>query len=110
MIVENYVDAVLGLQYGDEGKGKITASLADQFNYDFTVRYNGGPNAGHSIHKQNGADYALHQLPSSIAYQKPGYIAPGCVLDFEKLMQETSDFMLVEGFDPLNYLYIHHHL
>jgi len=107
MIIEDYVDAVIGLQYGDEGKGKVTASLADQFNYDFTVRYNGGPNAGHSIRKQNGADYALHQLPSSIAYQKPGYIAPGCVLDFKKLMEETSDFMLVEGFDPLNYLYIH---
>ncbi len=107
MIVTEYVDAIVGLQYGDEGKGKITASLVDQFDYDYTVRYNGGPNAGHSICKQNGADYSLHQLPSSIAYQKPGYIAPGCVLDLEKLLQETSDFMLVEGFDPLDYLHIH---
>ena len=90
MIVTEYVDAIVGLQYGDEGKGKITASLIDQFNYDYTVRYNGGPNAGHSICKQNGADYFLHQLPSSIAYQKPGYIAPGCVLDMEKLIQESS--------------------
>ena len=107
MIVRDYVDAVIGLQYGDEGKGKITASLVAAKDYDYTVRYNGGPNAGHSIHKQNGAHYALHQIPSSIAYQKPGYIAPGCVLDIEKLMEETSDFILVEGFDPLDYLYIH---
>lgn len=107
MIVRDYVDAVVGLQYGDEGKGKITASIVDQMDYEYTVRYNGGPNAGHSIHKNNGAHYALHQLPSSIAYQKPGYIAPGSVLDFEKLMKETSDFILVEGFDPLDYLYIH---
>ena len=107
MIVNDYVDSVIGLQYGDEGKGKITASIVDAKDYDYTVRYNGGPNAGHSIHKQNGAHYALHQLPSSVAYQKPGYIAPGCVLDVKKLMQETSDFILVEGFDPLDYLYIH---
>ena len=107
MIVRDYVDAIVGLQYGDEGKGKITGSLVEQRDYDYTVRYNGGPNAGHSIHKNNGAHYALHQLPSSIAFKKPGYIAPGCVLDIEKLMQETSDFMLVEGFDPLDYLHIH---
>jgi adenylosuccinate synthase len=106
MIVNNYVDAVVGLQYGDEGKGKITASLIEQKDYDFTVRYNGGPNAGHTICKQNGAEYSLHQLPSSIVYQKPGYIAPGCVLDIDKLIQEASDFILVEGFDPFEYLYI----
>lgn len=107
MIIRDYVDAIVGLQYGDEGKGKITASLVEAKDYDYTVRYNGGPNAGHSIYKQNGAHYALHQIPSSIAYQKPGYIAPGALLDVKKLMQETSDFILVEGFDPLDYLYIH---
>ena len=107
MIIENYVDAVIGLQYGDEGKGKITASLIEEKSYELTARYNGGPNAGHSIHKKNGAHYELHQLPSSIPYQEIGMIGPGCVLDIKKLHAEIEDFKKVEGFDPSDYLLIH---
>jgi len=106
MIIENAVDIITGLQYGDEGKGKITASLVEQKRYEITARYNGGPNAGHSIHKQNGAHYELHQLPSSIPFQEMGLIGPGCVLDINKLAEEVEEFKKVEGFDPLPYLYI----
>jgi len=55
--------AVVGLQWGDEGKGKIVDLLAEQ--YDVIVRYNGGANAGHTVvigHQK----YALHLLPSGI--------------------------------------------
>jgi adenylosuccinate synthase len=107
MIINEYADAVVGLQYGDEGKGKVTASLIEQMpSYQLTARYNGGPNAGHSIHKKNGAHYALHQIPSSVPYQSLGWIGPGTVLDVEKLKKEIEEFKTVEGFDPTDYLYI----
>jgi len=107
MIIEGSVDAVIGLQYGDEGKGKIVGSLIEQKHYELTARFSGGPNAGHSIHKQNGAHYALHQIPSSVAYQSLGMIGPGCVLDIDKLYLEIEEFKKVEGFDPTDYLIIH---
>ena len=44
------LDIVVGLQYGDEGKGKIVNYLASNNNYDYCIRYNGGPNAGHTIY------------------------------------------------------------
>jgi adenylosuccinate synthase len=106
MIAES-VDAVIGLQYGDEGKGKITASLIEQKRYSMTARFSGGPNAGHSIHKKNGAHYSLHQIPSSVPYQELGMIGPGCVLDVNKLYLEIEEFKKVEGFDPTDYLIIH---
>ena len=106
MIVKNYVDAVIGLQYGDEGKGKITAGICDAKNYSLTARYNGGPNAGHTINIDGATQLKLHQLPSSIAYKKPGYIGPGCVVDFTKLEEEAINFKEIMGFDPYDYLKI----
>lgn len=104
--INNYVDIVLGLQYGDEGKGKIVAGISEQKNYQFTARYNGGPNAGHTINLKNGKQLKLHQLPSSIAYKKDGYIGPGTVIDFSELEIELYKFREVMGFDPLDYLFI----
>lgn len=106
MIVKNYVDAVIGLQYGDEGKGKITASICDAKDYAVTARYNGGPNAGHTINIDGATQLKLHQLPSSIAYKKQGYIGPGCVVDFTKLEEEAKIFKDTMGFDPYQYLSI----
>lgn len=106
MIIDKHVDAVIGLQYGDEGKGKVTASIAEQYEYDLNARYNGGPNAGHSIHKQNGAHYELHQIPSAVAFEQLAYIGPGCVIDLPKLKKEIEDFKKVEGINPLDYLTI----
>lgn len=54
---------VVGLQYGDEGKGKIVDWLSRKFTY--VVRYNGGPNAGHTVENGHGK-FALHQVPSGI--------------------------------------------
>jgi adenylosuccinate synthase len=106
MIINEYVDAVIGLQYGDEGKGKVTAALINHNDYELCARYNGGPNAGHSIHKENEAKYELHQLPSSIPYKKTGWIGPGTILDLPKLRKEVDEFKTVEGFNPLEYLRI----
>ena len=57
------VDAIIGLQWGDEGKGKIVDYLADQ--YDLVCRFQGGPNAGHTLYVE-GKKYVLHTIPSGI--------------------------------------------
>ena len=106
MQIDQHVDAIIGLQFGDEGKGKICAGVSSQINYELTARYNGGPNAGHTIVIDNSKTLKLHQLPSSIAYEKPGHIGPGTVIDFNKLQIEISHFQEVMGFDPLKYLTI----
>lgn len=106
MRIDSYVDAVIGLQYGDEGKGKICAGISSQIEYEFTARYNGGPNAGHTIRVDDSKTLRLHQLPSSIAYKNSGYIGPGTVIDFNKLQLEVDHFQEVMGFDPLEYLFI----
>ena len=106
MIINSHVDAVVGLQYGDEGKGKITAGILSQTQYDVTARFNGGPNAGHSIHKENGAHYALHQLPSSLVYNQPGLIGPGCAVDYEKLKKEIIEVNAVEGLNVEHKLFV----
>ena len=57
------LDVVLGLQWGDEGKGKIVDVLADS--YPVIARFQGGPNAGHSIHF-DGVEFVLHTIPSGV--------------------------------------------
>lgn len=57
------VDVILGLQWGDEGKGKIVDYLATR--YDIVARFQGGPNAGHTL-KFDGKKYVLHTVPSGI--------------------------------------------
>jgi len=80
--------AVVGLQWGDEGKGKIVDLLTAR--HDFIVRYNGGANAGHTV--QVGDErYPLHLVPSGILYpEKVCVIGNGVVLDPEKLLDEIS--------------------
>ena len=57
------VDVILGLQWGDEGKGKIVDYLAEK--YDIIARFQGGPNAGHTL-KFDGKKFVLHTVPSGI--------------------------------------------
>jgi adenylosuccinate synthase len=80
---------IVGAQWGDEGKGKITDLLAQ--NSDLVCRYQGGPNAGHTIIR--GAErYALHQVPSGILYPAKGcVIGAGCVVDPEGLVAEIDE-------------------
>lgn len=80
--------ALLGLQWGDEGKGKIIDHLAADF--DVTVRFQGGGNAGHTV-VVDGQKYVLHHVPSGILQPgKTAYIADGTVLDVETLLEELE--------------------
>ena len=73
------LDVVLGLQWGDEGKGKIVDVLAG--NYPIVARFQGGPNAGHSLHFE-GKSYVLRSIPSGIFRQGAiNIIGNGVVLD-----------------------------
>lgn len=80
-------DICVGLQHGDEGKGKVSYNLTKKNNYDLCVRFNGGPNAGHSIY-HNGIKIVLHQIPCGIIHNIPCVIGPGCVVDLKKLRDE----------------------
>lgn len=80
---------VLGLQYGDEGKGKITDSLAKQS--EWVIRFNGGSNAGHTLWV-NGKKLVTHSVPSGVLYSHvKNYIGAGCVLDPVSLKKELED-------------------
>lgn len=80
------VDVILGLQWGDEGKGKIVDFLAEK--YDLVCRFQGGPNAGHTI-KIDGKKYVLHTIPSGIFRQEiTNVIGNGVVLDPITMVKE----------------------
>ena len=80
--------AVVGLQWGDEGKGKIVDLLTAD--HDYIVRYNGGANAGHTV-VVAGKKYALHLIPSGIlSPEKNCVIGNGVVVDPEKLLEEID--------------------
>ena len=73
------MDVLLGLQWGDEGKGKIVDVLAPQ--YEVVARFQGGPNAGHTL-EFDGIKHVLHQIPSGIfRSQILNIIGNGVVLD-----------------------------
>ncbi len=91
--------AVIGLQWGDEGKGKVIDLLASRF--DAVVRYNGGANAGHSV-VIGGRRHALHLLPSGVFHKGVlGVIGNGVVVDPEALLREIEG-LREAGVDPLN--------
>jgi adenylosuccinate synthase len=80
---------LIGLQYGDEGKARVMDPFLDD--YDIVARFNGGPNAGHTLNVGN-VKIALHQIPSGIFYDKMKlYIGSGCVLNPMKLLGEIQD-------------------
>lgn len=82
------VDVILGLQWGDEGKGKIVDYFAP--NYDIIARFQGGPNAGHTLYVNN-QKVVLHQIPSGIFHQNTiNIIGNGVVLDPVTLKKECE--------------------
>lgn len=83
------VDAVLGLQYGDEGKGKVCHSLLNKKKYTHVIRFNGGSNAGHTIY-HNGKKLITHLIPSGVFFGVKSIIGPGCVVDTHKFFQELN--------------------
>lgn len=84
---------VTGAQRGDEGKGRIVDHLAKQ--KDIIARFNGGPNAGHTVVTQDEKVLRLHQIPSGIAYpDKLNIIGNGALLDPIRLLEEINDLEL----------------
>lgn len=82
------VIAIVGANWGDEGKGKMTDVLAAQSSY--VVRFQGGSNAGHTIINQYGK-FSLHMLPSGVFYPSvTNIIGPGTALDTEVLVKELQ--------------------
>jgi adenylosuccinate synthase len=97
------IDVVLGLQWGDEGKGKIVDVLTPQ--YDVVARFQGGPNAGHSL-EFNGQKHVLNTIPSGIFHQHTiNVIGNGVVIDPITLKKEIEKVM-ASGVDPRKNLYI----
>ena len=79
---------IVGAQWGDEGKGKIVDLLAQSS--ELVCRYQGGPNAGHTI-VRDGETFKLHHVPSGILYQgKISVIGAGCVVDPRLLVEEID--------------------
>ena len=88
------VIAVIGAQWGDEGKGKIVDLLAERF--DVVVRYQGGHNAGHSVQIGNNS-FVLHLLPSGIVHEgKTCVLGNGMVID-PKAFFEEADRLMSQG-------------
>ena len=87
---------VVGAQWGDEGKGKIVDLLAQEANV--VCRYQGGPNAGHTI-IADGETFKLRQLPSGVISGKTSLIGAGCVVDPEVLLDELDE-LAARGLDP----------
>jgi len=80
--------AIIGSQWGDEGKGKLVDILAEK--YDICARFNGGANAGHTV-IAGGNKYAFHLLPCGILYQScKNIIGNGVVINIPTLFEELS--------------------
>lgn len=97
------IDVILGLQWGDEGKGKIVDVLTPQ--YDIIARFQGGPNAGHTL-EFNGRKHVLHIIPSGIFHERTiNIIGNGVVIEPVIFMSEIEE-ILTHKTDPYKNLVI----
>jgi adenylosuccinate synthase len=96
--------AVIGLAYGDEGKGAITHSLARNAYFNMVLRTSGGSNAGHTIIHE-GRKVATHQIPAGVFWGKLSVIGNGCVVNPDKLLEEVRTLERM-GIDALPHLKI----
>ena len=97
------IDVLLGLQWGDEGKGKIVDVLTPQ--YDVIARFQGGPNAGHTI-EFGGTKHVLHIIPSGIFHkEKTNLIGNGVLIEPCIFQQEITD-LRAKGVEATQNLYI----
>ena len=100
--------AILGLQWGDEGKGKITHLLARRA--DMVVRFNGGPNAGHTV-IDRGKKFGTHLIPAGAFYPDTmSVLAGGVVIDLSILREEIDAIAEHVGYSPDVYVAENAHL
>ena len=99
--------AVIGLQWGDEGKGKIVDFLSEKF--DLVARYQGGNNAGHTVIVED-ITYKLNLIPSGVIRGKICFLGQGIVLDpehfineYEQICEKISNFMKENFIEDLKY-------
>jgi adenylosuccinate synthase len=92
----DYVDIIVGLAWGDEGKGKISSAKAPEYN--MVCRWNGGPNAGHTVYIDD-KKYKTHLIPSGVFHNKPSIIGPNCVVNLTKFNEELN-YLSDNGFNP----------
>lgn len=88
-LIKMQSDIVIGLQFGDEGKGKVVDHLIKNKTYTCCVRYNGGPNAGHTVYFK-GKKLVTHQVPTGAIHGFKGLIGSSCMIDPKKLKQELD--------------------
>ena len=98
------VDVIVGLQSGDEGKGKITHHLLKSGKYTHCVRYNGGGNAGHTIY-HNGKKFVTHYIPAGVFFGIKSIIGPGCVVNIKKFFEEVR-YLNDNGINTSGLIYI----
>ena len=90
------IDLLLGLQWGGEGKGKVVDALTP--NYDLVCRFQGGPNAGHTI-EFDGKKFVLHTVPSGAFNEKcVNIIGNGVIID-AKILKDEIDGLMAAGVD-----------
>ncbi len=90
-------DIVLGIQHGDEGKGKVAHHLLKNGNYTHCIRFNGGCNAGHTIY-HNDKKFVTHHIPASVFFGVPAIIGPGCVVNIDQFLKELN-YLSENGID-----------
>jgi adenylosuccinate synthase len=87
-------DIVVGLSYGDEGKGKVTHHLLKNGDYTHCIRFNGGCNAGHTIYHE-GVKFVTHHIPAGVFFGVKSIIGNGCVVNIDQFQRELQ--MLHDG-------------
>jgi len=87
-----YADVVLGLQHGDEAKGKVAHYLCKYKRSDYThvLRFNGGCNAGHTIYHQ-GKKFVTHHIPAGVFFGIKSLIGSGCVVNVAQFFKELRE-------------------
>lgn len=100
----SYADVLIGLQFGDESKGKCAATIVKKGNYNYVFKSNGGSNAGHSIYI-NGTKLVTSLIPCGVLFGITSVIGMGCVVNIEKLYKEIEN-LEQHGFSVRDYLRI----
>lgn len=97
------IDVLLGLQWGDEGKGKIVDVLTPD--YDVVARFQGGPNAGHTL-EFNGTKHVLHIIPSGIFHREKINLIGNGVLIEPRIFRQEIEALTEKGVDATQNLFV----
>ncbi|MFA5023336.1 MAG: adenylosuccinate synthetase [Patescibacteria group bacterium] len=81
---------ICDLSYGDTGKGRVSAYFCEKHNYQWSVRFNGSNNAGHTVYDNEGTEYKLHHLPAGAVFGKKIALDAGMAINLEELKVELK--------------------